>query len=81
MKSLRVTRMQAAGRVLFAMALLALAAAPSGCAQADSPPASSPAVARPGRLHTLTPGTLPAFLSAFDDRRDVLRYIVVFSPT
>jgi hypothetical protein len=52
----------------------------SGCARAVAPAGSSPA-AKPGRLHTLSPDALPGFQAAFDDGRDTLRYIVVFSPT
>lgn len=77
----RAARTPATSLALPALALLAMILLPAGCARAGSPAVSTPAAGGPGRLHTLTSGTLPGFLSAFDEQRDTLRYIVVFSPT
>ena len=69
---------------------MALASA-AGCARsreiATGPPvaaaAAQSAAGVPGapRLRPLTPQTLPAFRQEFDQAKDELRYIAIFSPT
>lgn len=60
--------------------LFLLLAALGGCA-ADGARRSVSTPMKAGRLVPLTSSTLSSFQAAFDGERDVLRYIVVFSPT
>lgn len=74
---------------LAAAGLIALSAA-AGCAHprqaATGPPAAAAgqdaaSVPAAPRLRPLTPQTLPAFRQEFDQAKDELRYIAIFSPT
>ncbi len=76
-------------RGLAAAALIAVSAA-AGCAHprqiAPDPPETAAAQDTAGipaapRLRPLTPQTLPAFRQEFDQAKDELRYIAIFSPT